>query len=488
MSTASLLGRARRILPVVDLYGFMALAFLGTFLAIAVVLIFTPKLGLTLMLGALIGTALIAAGPRLTFPLYFATLFSFGFNLPGLPMSLNRVLALAFFGSWIVALGRRHFRIPNTPAVYLLGLTTIYAVVTSALLSLGGAELPIQPVFYFVVALAVGSWYRRPSDYLELIGIALTITCAFHSIGIIEYIIRRDLFREFSDVKTYGDRLRINGISKNAIQYAYIATFMTPLALLLATNARTARVRKWSLLAVGFLLLGCLLTLNRQTPIILFAMFCVGLPLLRYRYRGRLAMAMVVGALAVSPAIVAKALPRIQTIFRPAETTKPDISLAIRADKLKIAFEIIQDRPLFGVGLNNFDAYHRLYIPTGELYLVQYDVYSRHYVDMGFVQLLTETGLVGLGGALLFFLAAAGLWIGGFRRACAIRSTTFYRNAYAALAMMYVQMLMSLLVQDTFYLPWNFLLFGFLLAVTTMTRDAWVREHTPPLTPESSTP
>ncbi|MCB2155369.1 O-antigen ligase family protein [bacterium] len=446
---------------------FIAFIIAGVFFYLLVAMKFIPDLGARMLLAAVCVAIISIAGPRWTFPLYFATWFSQGIPAPGLPVTINKMLAGAFLLSWVVAWGRRHFRVPHTPVIILLVIYTIYAVAFGLYLKVPEAPPAIQPAMYMLMMLAVSSYYRKRPEFMQMLGILLFITVAINSIGLLEFIRGYDLFGSLSDQTTEGEWLRINGISKNAIQYAFITVWMIPWALFLHIEAKRKAAKVFAMIGLVLLLAMALLTFNRQTPIIIAGMFILGLPLIRYRYRPVIAAFLVIAATAVAPLVIVKLLGRLENI---GGEGKPDASLAIRLDKFIAARHMIADHPVFGIGLTNFKDVWPDYRVPGEMYIIHYERVFKHHVDLGYVQLLTETGFVGFSFFLLIVLFTFRLWRKTFVQATKFPDT-FHRNALAAAFMGFVQLGMSLFLQDTFFIPRTFLLFALLLALVTMVED-----------------
>lgn len=428
-----------------------------------------PDLSVRMLAGGAVFLALAAAGPRVTLPMYFATMFGTALLVPGLPVSLNQALAVLFVFSWAVSLLREPFRMVPSAAVGLLAIYTIYAVAVGMIRLQPGAAPSYQQLMYLLMTFAVASTFRRREHFLRLMAVFLAITCAISSVGLAEFILGRDLFPQFSDFTAFeGATLRINGIAKNAIQFAFDCTWMLPWALVLHIESKSRAGKALSLAAMGYLIVLCLLTFNRQSPIIIAAMFAVGLPLIRYRYRTLLIVLLTLAAVAASPFVVDKIVSRFASI---AADGRPDMSIAIRRDKLQAARLMIADHPWLGVGLNNFKDRWWQYTPPGELYVIQFEKGFTHYVDLGYLQIVTETGAVGSVMFLLIVGSTVLLWVRMLRRAARLPDT-FPRNATVAAGMVFIQLSMSMLLQDTFFIPRTYILYGLLLAVLWMIREA----------------
>jgi len=441
-----------------------ALALLYLFVAMR----FLPELAIILMVGATGLAALTLAGPAVTFPLYFATWFGSGIMLPGIPISVNRAAAAAFFLSWAVSLLRRRFDVRLSVPLVLLAVYTVYAVTVGWLLKVPSAPAPIQQLFYLAACVAVASYFRTREDFVRLLGALVGLTVLFSAVGLAEFITRTDWFPQFSDYTFYATDLRINGMARNAIQFAYIATWAMPWALLLHLESRSVLARRLSLAALAFLGALCLLTFNRQSPVIIAAMFMVGVPLLRTRRKGLILGILLAVGLAASPFVAKRAVERYARIQAEG---RPDPSLVIRRDKVLAARDMIAERPWFGIGINNFKDIWWSYRKPGEMYLIHYEKGRQHFVDLGYLQVVTETGVVGAA----LFLGLAGstflLWL-RWRRRTAPLEDAFCHNALAAAAMGFVQVGLSMMLQDTLLIPRTYLLFALLFVIPPLIDEA----------------
>jgi len=455
---------ARRQAGVTVFLGLMAAA-LAVYFAAALRLL--PELGIQMVGGGAVVLALVWIGPRVTLPLYFATWFGTAIHLGGVPVSLNRVFAAAFLLSAVAHVIRRPFRVPFAPPTLLLGAITIYAVARGIAMKPAGAPASFQQLFYLATAFLAASTFRTREDFTRLVGTLLVITCALSSIGAVEFVLRRDLFAQFSDNTLHAGNLRINGISRNAIQFAFNACWALPWALFLFAEAMTPLRRRLAFCALLWLAGLALLTANRQTPFIVAGMLAVGLFFLRARGRGRLIAFFAIVALAVSPFLAARLAKRFGGV---AEHGGRDISLAGRVDKVGIAFNMIERDPWFGIGLDNFKFRWYESRTVGEQYRLHFDKGMPQYIDLGYLQIVTETGVVGAALFALLIGTSFLLWLRGRRRARALPDT-YSLNLHAVLAMGFAQLLVSLAIQDTFFMPHTYLLFGLLFAASMMAKD-----------------
>lgn len=455
-----------------ELRALVAVFLAGAFAFLMVMARFFPDDGWKAVMGATLFGALVASGPKVTFPLYFATWIGSSLEVPGAPVPLNRVMAVAFVLSWAGSLLWSRLVLPKGAALPLLALFTLYATAGGILMRPEGTAAAFQPVFYILVTVGVASTYRRREDFARLLGILTAISVAMASVGLLEFLTRRDWFPQFSDYTFRDDNLRINGMAKNAIQYAYMAVWVVPWAMVGMLESKTARGRLAFGLALVFLLNMSLLTYNRQTPIIVAAMLGVGVVLLRSRYKMAMVVALALAAAVVAPLVIGRVATRFSEIPRDG---RPDISFAIRKDKVIAASAAIPDNPVFGVGFNNFKDVWWNYRQPGEMYIILYEKGFQHYVDLGYLQILVETGAAGM---VLFVLTIGATFL-SWRKWRAVAQKipdSFHANTYAAVAMGFTQLGLSMVLQDTFFIPRTYALFGLFFAAALITRRAAI-EH-----------
>lgn len=446
---------------------FIILLFLMYLFYSVVMFQFFPEMGPKLVIAACGGMALVWLGPKITFPLYFATWFSTAIPAVVVPISLNRALAILFVVSWLAHITKFPVRFPTFSGAFLLFLLTVYAVALNIIMKDADSPASIQQVVYFFIGIGVFSVYRTREAFVRLLWVFLLISTAITSIGALEFIFRVQLFSQFSETTLSDGNFRINGISKNAIQYAFNATWVIPAVLFLHLQTPSKFLRTLTMVVILFLITCCLITFNRQTPIILGSMLFVGTLLIRYKYRTRLLVMFFLLASLVTPFVVGKILERYNNIGG----GRPDVSIAVRYDKFLVAREIMKDHWLLGIGINNFQDYWFEYKPKGELYQIHTDPEHEYYIDLGYVQLFTETGAVGT----VLFLLILGLsliaWLNAYRASLRHEDST-HTNLFAFLAMNFVQLLMSMLIQDTFFTPHTYLLFFlFFLALTFVSQE-----------------
>jgi len=419
------------------------------------------------MLAAVTGLSLavwlIWLGPHFTFPLYFATWFGTGLFIPGLPVSLNRTMAALFilsWGIWLLKGGRPRLR----PWLLwtALGFLTLWAVAIGLLGRVPVASPSVQQLAYLAPAFALATPIHTRDQLQRLAAVMVAIGCVINTAGLAEFILRRDLFSQFSDHRMVSWDLRINGIAPNAIVFAFTCVWLIPWALWLHIESRSPFARWLALAAFAYLATLSLLTFNRQTPLILAAMLGVGLLLVRYPWRGTLIAVCAALFVIVAPLVIGRIVERVSQL---GGDGPPDISLMIRRDKVLVAREIIDAHPWTGIGLNNFKDHWWEHRPHGQLYQIHTDMARPQYIDLGWLQILTETGIIGLALLLVTLATAAMTWLHAWRRA---RDHRALRNGLVAVLMLFIQLAVSMMVQDTFFTPWTYLAFALLVAMTSL--------------------
>ncbi len=447
---------------------FVAMILAGLIAYLLAAIRFVPDIGIHLLIGMTAVAVLVAAGPRLTMPLYFATWFcGSAIVAMGSPVSLNRVAAASFLISSVVFFLRRPFRVPPVAPVLLLVALTVHAVATGLLKKPPGEPASVQQLFYLATALLVASAFRTREDFRRLVAALIAIACALTSVGLAEFVYRGDLFSQFSDTRFFSNNVRINGVSKNAIQYAFNACWAVPWAVFAAAEAKSRRGRFLAMLCLLMLIVASILTANRQTPVIIAAIMIPTLLFLRSPVRRRLVLLTVAGAILLSPYIAYKMVDR----FRGLEIYGArDVSIAQREDKFKIAMNIFAENPWAGIGLDNYKFYWYEKRTIGDYYRIHFEMGTQQYIDLGYVQILTETGIAGFAMFLLLGATSFAVW-----RRCRIRAAnpadTFVTNGLAAAAGGFAQLVVSLLVQDTLFFPHTFLLFGLFFCLVAISRS-----------------
>jgi len=279
----------------------------------------------------------------------------------------------------------------------------------------------------------------------------------FALVGLAEFALGADLVL-WGTVPLPRGELRINGIAPDAIAFGFMCLWGAAVGLYLATRAKGPLEGSVALSIVGVQLAAALLTLNRQIPVILAPMLVGFVVLCKWRHRRALALALLVSAAIAVPAVGAKIMERYST----ATSSTRDSSFALRYDKTVTAWEMLKANPWTGIGHNYFQYLHGQYRPIGKTVLMQDDWTQHHTVDLGYVQIATEYGIVGSAIWLMLIFALCGrLWRA---RALACRDgDTEMVNFTALLATLMIQLLASQTLQDTFGIVRTYILMGLIM-------------------------
>ncbi len=444
---------------------YWAIVCAGLLLGIAA-LAFVRSDQLLLVGGGAAAVLLAFAGSRFILPLYFATAFGGEIKVPGLPVSLNRALALLLFASFAVefALGRWRPRLSVALAIlvafhaYILGMALVK-------LPPGGTFF-VQPAYYLVIAFAAAAASWREEWRATVLWSIAVVSAAHTLVGFAEFVLRQDIvlwgMRPFP-----RDDVRINGIARDAIQFGFNCCWGGFVSLWLLTRCRGIFDGALAASTCVVQLAAALLTLNRQIPVILGAMLVVFVALCRWEHRRKLALALVAGALVAAPLVGWKLSERFAT----ATSAVRDASLGIRYDKAITGWRMLAEHPMTGIGHNYFQFVYREYRPIGETVIMQDDWTRTYTVDLGYVQILVEYGAIG---AVLYVLLMASLGLGLWRARSLAEGAgdTAAMNFHALLAALLVQHLVSQFLQDTFGVTRTYLLMGWIIGLGAWTLRA----------------
>jgi O-antigen ligase len=181
-----------------------------------------------------------------------------------------------------------------------------------------------------------------------------------------------------------------------------LAAAIVPAIVLAAALAAVARPQvRWALLGcVGVLVVGLAATQSRGGAVGAAAAFAVGL--LAVKGHGKHVLRAGLGVVLVSIfyfSAYPNALDRLESSNQGNG----------RVDLWRVAWRISEDRPLTGVGLHNFTVYSPRYVrQPGRLDFVDLIAERPHAVHNTYLEILTETGVVGLG----LFLAVVSASLG----------------------------------------------------------------------------
>jgi O-antigen ligase len=429
--------------------------------------------GLILTLGVATLCLVVQVHPFVFFVPYFGALFFADTKLPGLPLSVNQILAVLFFASWAgFWLRGRCMRIHSKVLPWLTVLAIYFTI--SALMGESPQRGLIHAryvVTYYLVALMLASCLRseRAIYAYAWIIVGLTFLAAVAGFGEAIY---RGTFLAIAGKIT--DAVRVKGPAANAIVYGWNLVFAFPFAFFLFTQHRRALWRHAALAAGLFILFVSLLTINRQTVLFMVVQLIICPPL--FRFAGRRRMVAIIAAFLLVVAAVA-APPLVARLVLVTRLSR-DYSYLERRDNALICFQAIKAHPVFGIGLGSYPAVWRRYIPPDySTFFAQYIEASRlRYPDAGYTQITTETGFVGLAIVLAFMgLVMRRAWI--VRREAARRDDQFVFNLAALVLVLMIQFFVSTFIVDTFLYVRVWLIYP--LALLMDERMLW-QESEPP--------
>ena len=447
-----------------ELYGFLLFGTVIGCLAVRMMLLIDPRFILAVAAGLVGLLVAFFGGTRVCLPLYLATAYGDAFNVPGAPISVNQVLALlvtvAFVSDWWF---RRALVFEPQAARKLFVVFVIYLLSVAIIKKPPETEYPVQAAFYSMLTLSITMHYWDRKWIRFLVGAVVVLGLLTLVIpGYVEAITGVD-YRLDGTVRVAR---RINGLAKDSVVFASTCVWILLFCVYLAADSRSPLPAIFWGGCVPFIVAVSLLTFNRQTPIVILACLIVSLFFLRSRMKYLIGGGILMAALVASPFFLAKVSKR----FAGAHSVLADASLVERHDKIEIAWNMFQHNPIFGVGHSAFKNLWSEYKPTGEmLFLVEYPRNKPLNVDMGYMQILTEYGIVGSTLVGLFFIS------------CGVAFRKYYRmsmkladpgltNLLAMEASLFALLLISLLIRDAFFSPQSCVTFGIFFATCTAIR------------------
>lgn len=435
-------------------------------LVVAGIVVLMPQpvklLGLLGVLGiAGVTVALLAVmfHPLAAFALYFGTLFFAEASLPGIPVSANQVFAPLFLlsvASFILRGKAQAIRSGFLPVLIVVAVYFSISALTGQAAERGLLHARYVLV-YLTLALSIAAVLTTETSILALAWIVVILTAVAAVHGLAEAA-QQDILSGFTG--KWSGAIRVKGAAKNSVVFGWNMVFAFPFAFLLFSELR-ARALRWLALGLGFFVLFvAVLTFNRQTFLAIALSVALSSLLFAYHNRKLLVGAVVavgiVAALTVLPMVVAR-LMTVQNLTR-------DISYLERRDSFLIAKEMFVRHPAFGVGLGSYPIVWKEYLPPDySTYIAQYNEPSRpRFPDFGFMQILSETGLMGL--ALLLTVGvviARRAWI--IRRQAAADEDWFVVNYASMILVMLAFAALTTMIQDTFLYVRMWIMFGLAL-------------------------
>ncbi len=394
--------------------------------------------------------------PLVVFAVYFGLLFFKETIIPGLPVSLNRVAAPMFFLSTLVYAIRGKTLPLRFNLLPLLSAVVLYFVI-SGLTSEhfeNGVLYARYAVVYLILAVCVALVLTSERTVYAFSWIIVLLTSAAAVHGLYEAM-DKNLLNVVGNF--WGSSKRVSGTAANSVVFGWNLLYAFPFAFFLFAQMKSASARLLAL-GLGMLILAvATFTFNRQTYVMMAAI--VGLCALLYTYRNRVIFLGViavmggVGAFTVLPLV----LRRMLTVT---ELTR-DYSFLERSDSYKMAFEMIRENPLTGVGFGAYSKVWWNYIPA------DYSTYFAQYkgpvipkaMDMGMMSILAETGFIGF---FLFvgWMLVLGIFVWRRRREAIRAEDRFAKNLATTVLVVQVFFVMSAFIQDNFLYTRIWVLYG----------------------------
>jgi putative inorganic carbon (HCO3(-)) transporter len=367
--------------------------------AVALALAVDVRLGVALALAA-VGVPIALVDPPLVLALWAGlSVFS---RHPAFGMAMTGAGLLAF-GAWVAHARADPARVraalrPHRRLLTLLALLLAWVTLSQAW-ARDPARAGAEAVYWYINGAAVVvllTSLRTPRDVRLVVAAVVCAVVASVALGLAGV-----------DLGGAADAAEAATSSEGRLQGTagdpnFMAAFIVPaivLAIVLASAAETG----WRLLlpaAVGFLVVGLAATMSRGGMLAFLVVLAAAVVVMRGRRAAVLAVAaaaLLVGAVWISANPVA--LERIMSADEDRGSGREDIWLVAR--------RMSADHPVTGVGLDNFRVRSPEYVRLpGSLDYVELIVERPHVVHNTYLQMLAETGAVGLGLFLAFVVTA----------------------------------------------------------------------------------
>lgn len=346
-----------------------------------------PRLGIAAALG--VAFVVMVMGDR-RIGLYLFTIVAFLDVLPafGGPLfSVAKLVGLLLAGSWLAASatrrdGRGGLVASNPALAYLLGVLIVWAALSlswAELIDRGAVDIGRYALNALLLVIVVGTVHRR--------GDAIGLVTAY-VVGATGSALYGMLFTSESTISDPVGRVSGTVGDANELSAVLIVGFVLSLGLTLVARSPALRAGAWA--CAGVCLAGSFLTLSRggfvALAVVLAASVAFG-----GRWRAR---ATWIAALTVlSGALYLAALAPPQALERLARTDGG----TGRTDIWLVGWRMVQDQPVLGVGVGNFQtaSIHYLLVPGGierDEFIVDRPLVAHNT----YLHVLAEMGVVGL--------------------------------------------------------------------------------------------
>jgi O-antigen ligase len=327
-------------------------------------------------------------------PFYSGPIYSGG-TPPEIILYLYDFPLIGLVVLWFLELITKRKTIPKSGilfAAFFWILWTALSIYNSENFRLSFFEL-FRMVKLFIFMLVISTLVRDKHD-IRMIYIAFLLSLIFQSLICMVQYLTGTFFNVF-EVAYTGDLARVSGtMDWPNTAGAYLAT-LTSIAFILFISNGDKRLNLLSLSAVFAGFISLILTYSRGAWIALLTALMIGI--LIARSKKRLGSAEIIRLASIVLVIIAIIVPFIQDIIERLNQIYPTQgALADRISLMIIARDMIIAHPIFGVGVNTFVEVMRYYDTTGLSYSFPYPVHDIY------LQIASETGLVGLGLFLVF--------------------------------------------------------------------------------------
>jgi O-antigen ligase len=266
---------------------------------------------------------------------------------------------------------------------------------------------------------------------------------------------QKGLLTDFSG--RFAGQNRITGGAKNSIVFGWNLVFALPFVFFLFSQLRFTAGRVLAMTMGCVMIVAALVTFNRQTLVFIPVVGGACAWLFRYRNRTLVLGFVVAGGVLVAATI----LPMLVKRFLSVREVKTDVSYLERRDTFLVGQQMFAAHPFFGVGLGSFPVSWPEFIPPDyPTHAIQYQERTRlRFPDFGYWQLLSETGIVGLGS--YFVLMGTIIWRAWRLRRRALETDDLLAVNLAALVLTWsLFALLSAMIQDNFLYVRNWVMMG----------------------------
>ena len=162
-----------------------------------------------------------------------------------------------------------------------------------------------------------------------------------------------------------------------------------------------------------------------------------------------------------SPYVAHKVMQRLETMK--IENLKRDYSLLSRSDAFRVGINMLEEHPLFGIGLGSFSTKWPGYCGY-DTFMIHYEKDMRIYTDCTYNQLLSETGVIGFLLALMIYTGVLAITFKK-RREAVEQSNRALINFTSIVLVLIISMLIANIVEDTLLTVRTWLTFAFALCL-----------------------